>query len=196
MKNLLYIATFFITCLFLYCTNPFDTRTPEPPSQGSPGTPIGNKLQNDPDSLIAKMKLAFQLRDAQLYSECFADSFLVGANFSFVPEQDEAPRLINWTLIDEENYFSNFVNNENLLTIKLRDSILSSIKTSPDTFQTEFSYLITAEFRTKTERYQGRSILRILKSTNELWYIYRWLDLKMGNEVDDSTWSTLKANYR
>ncbi len=193
MKRLQRLALILLFALGSGCTNPFDTRTPEEPDPGS-DPPPPNNLQNNPDSLRAQMKLAFQLRDPQLYGDCFVNPLLIGMGFLFTPEQDEAPRLLNWTLADETKYFSNFVNAGDLVSVALRDSVISRFETSLDTFKTEFSYLITAEFRTKTERYQGRSILGILRAqADQLWYIYEWVDLP---DRSDSTWSTLKANYR
>lgn len=193
MKRLRTRTFILLFALASACTNPFDTRTPEEPDPGS-GQPPLNNLQNNPDSLRAQMKLAFQLKDPQLYGECFVNPAFIGTGFLFTPEQDEAPRLMNWTLADETKYFSNFVNAGDLVSVELRDSVISRFETSLDTFKTEFSYSITAEFRTKTERYQGRSILGILRAqADQLWYIYEWVDLP---DRSDSTWSTLKANYR
>jgi hypothetical protein len=152
--------------MLAYCTNPFDTRAPEEPDPGSGQPSIGNSLQNNPDSVLTKIKLAFNQKNPQFYQECFADPYKIGVLFLFTPEQKEAARLVNWMFDDEKAYFSNFVGNEDLVNVELKDSILSSFETSLDTFKTEFIYEITAEFRTKTDRYQGR------------------------------TWSTLKANYR
>lgn len=197
MKKFTLIISGAIFCLLCYCTNPFDTRAPEEPDPGGGPPTTGNDLQNNPDSVIAKIKLAFEQRNPQLYQDCFADPFKIGTPFLFFPEQDEAARLVNWTLTDEKQYFNKFVNSEDLLKVELEDSLLSSFTTSLDTFRTEFLYEITAEFRTKTDRYQGRSILGMLRASgDQLWYIYEWVDLRAGDDTSDSTWSTLKADYR
>ena len=183
--------------LLCYCTNPFSTRSPEEPDPNAGQPTTGNNLQNTPDSVIAKIKLSFEQRNPQLYLDCLADPVRIGTFFVFFPEQDEAARLVNWMLSDEKQYFNNFVNSEDLLKVELKDSVLSSFTTSLDTFRTEFIYKITAQFRTKTDRYQGRSILGLLRASgDQLWYIYEWVDLRAGDETSDSTWSTLKADYR
>ena len=65
-----------------------------------------------------------------------------------------------------------------------------------DTMLLEFDYTITATaIGNQPERYQGRSIMHLLKTSQEIWFIYRWIDLQQVN-VSDSTWSTLKANFR
>lgn len=179
-----------------YCTNPFDTRTPEEPDPGGQPT-VGNGLQNTPNTVLTQIKLSFEEENSQLYQDCFADPLKIGATFMFLPEQDEATRLVNWTLDNEKQYFRNFINSDELKKVELTYNTLSEIQVTVDTFKTEFTYEITAEFITKTDRYQGRSILGLLRAqSNQLWYIYEWVDLRLGPEQSDSTWSTLKANYR
>jgi hypothetical protein len=197
MKIIKPILLVTILGVLVYCTNPFDTRTPEEPDPGSGQPSTGNSLQNNHDSVLAKIKLAFNQKNPQLYQECFADPYKIGAVFLFTPEQDEASRLVNWTFDDEKIYFNNFVNSEELQKVELKDTIISSFETSLDTFKTEFIYEISAQFITKTDRYQGRSILGMLRASGDhLWYIYEWIDLREGRDQSDSTWSTLKANYR
>ncbi len=182
------------------CTNPFATRDAEQPDLGTGQTVNGKSLQTNPDSLLRKVEKSFQFRDPQSYKDCFADSLEVGTEFHFVPEKDEQFRFLNWTRDDEILYFTNFVNNQDIVSMALmftEQTPWTPINPSTqDTLQTSFTYLINVKFRTKRERYQGRSILRILKSSAELWYIYQWEDFKLQTAMTDSTWSTLKANYR
>ena len=184
----------------LGCTNPFSTRNPEEPDL-TPGNGVsGRSLQTVPDSILSKIKKAFRFRDPQSYKECLVDPLEVGTPFTFTPEKDEISRFVNWSRDDEILYFTNFVNNEELTLVNLTFSEVDAWTTisasTQDTLQTSLNYTIDVEFRTKTEHYQGRSILRILKSTSELWYIYQWEDFKLRSSLVDSTWSTLKANYR
>lgn len=178
------------------CTNPFSTRTPEEPDTGG-GRPSFN-LQNDPDSLLAKLRASFALENVTYYQECFADSFQVNQNLVFIPENREMDRLNNWTLTDEINYFNNLINAQDLQNINIEFRDLSDwvqTPTSSDTQQVQFSYQITLQFRTKTEDYQGRSLVKILRSSASLWYIFHWEDFSNANGVNE-TWSTLKADYR
>lgn len=196
MKRSAIIVLAVLLSTVFYCTNPFDTRSPEEPDPG--GQPsAGSGLQNNPNTVLAKIQLAFEDKNPQLYQDCFADLNKIGVTFMFIPEQDEAARLVNWTLDDEKQYFRNFVTSDELLKIELTYPPPSEIQVTVDTFKTEFTYEITAQFITKTDRYQGRSILGLLRSQgDQLWYIYEWVDLRLGPNQSDSTWSTLKANYR
>lgn len=196
MKRSAIIGLAVLVGTVFYCTNPFDTRTPEEPDPG--GSPsVGNSLQNSPNTVLDQIKLAFKDKNPQLYLDCFADPDKIGATFMFFPEQDEAARLGDWKLDNEKEYFRNLVNSAALDSVELTDSLLSEIQVTVDTFKMEFTYEITAEFITKTDRYQGRSILGLLRAqSNQLWYIYEWVDLRLGPDHSDSTWSTLKANYR
>ncbi len=200
MKKLIVIMLLVMLVGFTNCTNPFSTRNAEEPDLGSGRTVNGKSLQTNPDSLLRKVEKSFQFRDPQSYKDCLADSLEVGTEFHFVPEKDEQFRFLNWTRDDEVLYFTNFVNNQEIVSTALMFTDITPwtpiTPSTQDTLQTSFNYLIDVKFRTKRERYQGRSILRIFKSSTELWYIYQWEDFKLQTAVTDSTWSTLKANYR
>lgn len=177
------------------CTNPFSTRTPETPNLGG-GRPK-SLLQTDPDSLLSKLRSSFTLKDITDYQECLADSFQVGKNLIFIPENREINRLVDWNLQDEANYFNKLVNSDGLRDITITfDTPNTWTFLSADTQQIEFSYQIEVKFITKTEFYQGTSIIKILKSSSSLWYIFHWQDLKINANDPSDTWSTLKADYR
>lgn len=183
--------------LFAACANPFSTRSPENPESGSGQTPIDNTLQTNPNTILAKIAQTFRLKDSRSYLECFATETMIPGGFHFVPENDESARLSNWTVQDENNYFTNFTSIVQTATIDFsNESPPTPVRISQDTLQIDFNYLITAQFRTNTERFQGRSIIRILKGSNQLWFIYEWEDLRLETDENPITWSTLKANFR
>ncbi len=182
------------------CTNPFSTREPKKPELTNNLRPV-NSLQNNRDTLLAKLQYAFREKNKNFYIECLADSMLpdVGTEFEFIPQQDAVPRLTGWTLQDEENYFNRLVSSDEIDDIRLQiynvqDWVLAG--SSQDTMQTRFSYQIEINFPTRQEIYEGQSIFKILRSTQSLWYIYFWEDLKLQSDQDNGTWSTLKADYR
>ena len=195
MKINIYIVIAVLSLAFVRCTNPFSTRTPEEPELGG-GKPK-SLLQTDPDSLLSKLRSSFGLRDVTDYQECLADSFQVGKNFVFIPENREINRLVDWNLQDEANYFNKLINSDGLENINITFNMPNTWTfLSADTQQIEFSYQIEIEFITKTEFYQGTSIIKILESSSSLWYIFHWQDLKTNANDPSDTWSTLKADYR
>jgi len=195
MKTNIYIFIGILAFVYLSCTNPFSTRSPEDPDLGG-GKPK-SQLQTDPDSLLSKLRSSFGLRDVTDYQECLADSFQVGKNFIFIPENREINRLSNWNLQDEANYFNKLINSDGLEDINISFNTPNAWTfISSDTQQIEFSYQIEVEFITKTEFYQGTSIIKILQSSSSLWYIFYWQDLKINSNDPSDTWSTLKADYR
>lgn len=195
MKIKIYIVIAILSLLYLSCTNPFSTRTPENPelSGGKPKS----LLQTDPDSLLSKLRSSFGLRDVTDYQECLADSNEVGTGFVFIPENREINRLAEWNMQDEANYFNKLINSDGLEDINITfDTPNAWTFISADTQQIEFSYQIEVEFITTTDFYQGTSIIKILKSSSSLWYIFYWQDLKTNANDPSDTWSTLKADYR
>lgn len=183
----------FILIILIGCTNPFSTRDPKNPDQTN-RVQTANSLQNNPDSLLAKLQYAFEESDINFYRECLADS-----KFIFIPQQDESFRLTLWTLQDETNYFNRLATNKNiermiLQLFNIQEWIFTG--SSQDTMQSRLSYEIELKFKTKKELYQGESIFKIFRNSQSLWFIFYWEDLKLENNSTDSTWSTLKANYR
>lgn len=197
MKINYYIGTGILILIAWSCTNPFSTRSPENPN--ITGNQQSFNFQTNRDSLLSKLRNSFISMDVTDYQECLADSFQLGKSLTFIPESRELNRLTNWDFQDEINYFTNLINTDNLQKINIdfkdfSDWILTS--TSSDTQQIQFSYQIKLQFRTKTEDYQGRSLIKILRSSASLWYVFYWRDSKINSNDQEDTWSTLKANYR
>lgn len=178
------------------CTNPFSTRTPEDPDLSST-QPTSFNLQNDPNTLLAKIQQTYEFKDSKSYKDCFANPSIHPDGFLFIPDQNEASRLTNWILDDEERYFTNLVNKFDVtFDFNPEEAVPQPIPGTSDTMLLEFDYTITAsDDILGTERYEGRSVMRLLKTPQEIWFIYRWLDLQEASK-SDSTWSTLKANFR
>lgn len=197
MKINYYIGIAIFILIMWSCTNPFSTRSPEDPN--ITGNQQSFNLQTDPDSLLLKMRNSFISMDVTDYQECLADSFQVGKSLTFIPESRELARLPDWNLQDEINYFNNLINTNNLQNINVDFKDFSDwipTPTSSDTQQIQFSYQIDLQFRTKTENYQGRSLIKILRSSSSLWYIFYWEDSKINSNDQEDTWSTIKADYR
>ncbi len=189
----------FLIPVLLYCTNPFSTREPEPPDFGNDFP--RSLLQTDPDSVLSKIQRAFRTRNAQMYKECLAAPEITDTLFRFIPERDEAPRLLNWTLEDEFTYFTNLANDEDVKSVNIdftERKSFTEVPSRPDLREGPFNYRIILLLNSdpNPQIYRGRSNLRLIKASNELWYIFEWQDFKIEGENSGNTWSTLKANYR
>lgn len=177
-----------------HCTNPFNTRSPEPPDPGDNTLSFG--VQTTPDSLLIKLQRSFRPDGVMAYRECMSDSLV------FTPEQDEADRLVNWNSENEAQYFASFIRADTLQQAELRYTDDGSFSLTPDPLsprrvQAEFSYQIVAEFNQSTQRYQGRTVLLIEKSAeSELWFIKQWQDFKLNEDQLEATWSSLRAEYQ
>ncbi|MCK4894852.1 MAG: hypothetical protein KAJ16_13385 [Calditrichia bacterium] len=192
---------YILSIIFLFlvgCTNPFTTREPKPPDIINPIQPISN-LQTNPDSLLRQLQYAFQEPDWNYYDALMVDFSQFGINFIFVPQQDAAFRLQNWTRDDEINYFRKLIKDRNRNDLLLQVYSIEGpvqIGASQDTLQIQFKYQIEIDMIINKEYYQGQSIFRIFRSPQALWYIYLWEDLQISADKTDSTWSILKATYR
>ena len=195
MRRFLQLKLLIFIVLSISCTNPFSTRTPEEPEIGV-GDPGSDVSQTDPTALLEKFSNSFTVQNVSHYQECLSDLDNIGISFFFIPENREFSRLTNWTKQDEINYFNKLINTEDIQEIALDFTNRSDVQIASDTVETQLDYLIDVKFRTKSENYQGRTILKMLRSPASLWYIYAMEDLTINSESESSTWSKLKADYR
>jgi hypothetical protein len=190
---------FIIFLLVIFgCTNPFDTRDPEPPQTTKPSQPIST-LQNDPDSLLKLLQLAFREPNWNYYNAILIDPARFGVDFVFIPQHDVAYRMQEWTRQDEINYFVQLTQNrkENELNLQIYNiEGPVQIGASLDTLQTQFSYQLEIAHINETEYYIGEAIFKMLRSSQSLWYVFHWEDRKGDDGKVDSTWSVLKINFR
>jgi hypothetical protein len=189
---------FIILCFFIACTNPFDTREPKPPSSNTQIQPINN-LQNNPDSLFKQLQYAFQEPNWNYYEALLVDPTLIPIEFTFIPQQEAAYRLQNWTRQDELNYFRKLITDKSRNDLNLQIYNIQGpfpLGASQDTLQVQFSYQIRIKLTVTREYYEGQGIFKIFRSPQSLWYVFYWEDLKSGSDQGDSTWSVLKAAYR
>lgn len=190
-----------LICLFLLvlsCTNPFDTREPKQPEISTPVQPIGN-LQSNPDSVLRQLQYAFSEPNWNYYESLIVNPVNFAINFIFIPQQDAAYRLLDWTRDDELNYFRKLTRERQRNDLILQVyNVQGPLQTgnSQDTLQIQFDYQIEIKEVTGKEYYQGQSIWRIFRSSQSLWYLYFWEDFQLSSESADSTWSILKATYR
>lgn len=191
----IFIIMFLVFC---ECTNPFDTREPEPPQTTKPSQPIST-LQNDPDSLLKLLQLAFREPNWNYYNAILIDPARFGIDFFFIPQHDVAYRMQQWTRQDEINYFVKLTQNRKKNELNLQIYNVEGpvqIGASVDTLQTQFSYQLEIPQKNKTEYYRGQAIFRILRSSQSLWYVFHWEDRIGSDDKVDSTWSVLKINFR
>ncbi len=194
MKRI-FIIIFFLTW---GCTNPFDTRDPRTPEITNPIQPLSN-LQSNPDSLLRQLQYAFQEPNWNYYEALLVNPSVYPINFTFIPQQDAAYRLVGWSRQDELNYFRKLITDKGKNDLILQIYNVQGpvqIGASQDTLLLQFYYQIEINLKVRKEYYEGQGVFRIFRSPQSLWYIYFWEDLQLAPGNADSTWSILKANYR
>jgi hypothetical protein len=172
----------------------FDTRTPEPPSESN----CFSVPQTRPGTVITNLQTAIAQKCVDTYAACFSGGSPGQQPLVFVPSAEAreqyAAVMNNWSTTDEQAYFRNLtargvVNGFASLLLAPRDSVISpdSVVYSYDytfTFQhTEPGFPVTA---------RGNMQLSLAPDANNVWRIYRWVDLKT---TDDVTWSIFKGRF-
>jgi len=180
---------------FLSCKTPFSTREPEPPVTGQ-----SSWIQpTSPSYVMVNLRKAVGEKNINNYLRCLADTSLVRRTFRFIAEPSVAaanPGLFNaWSKENEQNYL-------NQLMVFLPKDSLSSIEfnlLSENTFQDSVilvqDYTLTVAHKQQAacpKKLAGQAEFRLARSTDDLWYIYRWTDYATG---DQPTHSVLRAFF-
>jgi len=177
------------------CENPFQTRTPEPPSR-SRGTFITPLV---PEAVPANLRSAVIEQNLLNYSRSLADPAR-GGTFRYHADPAVAnarPELFNnWGLDNEKRYF-------NLLSAVLpQDSARSLIFTSETVITLGDSAIFVEDYQMRVHhtqqsagipsRYAGQARFTLRRDSLGEWAIYRWADFSTGSAP---TWSALKASF-
>jgi hypothetical protein len=191
-------AVIFSTALFVSgCENPFQTRTPEPPtrSRGTFAPPLS------PGAVLRNLRNAVIEQSLVNYSRSLADPAR-GGNFRFdadpVVENSQPDLFANWGLEEEKQYFSQLNANHVLPPDSLRS--LSFIAKDTTTFgdsaifvedyQLEIHH--TQQAGGIARRYAGQARFTLRRDSFGEWAIHRWADFSTSATP---TWSALKGSF-
>ena len=185
----------FAALIVYACENPFQTRTPEPPTQsrGTLITPL------TPEAVITNLRNAVVEQNLVNYSRSLADPSR-GGTFRYQADpavENSRPGLFaDWGLEKEKHYFGQ------LSAALPPDSVRSLIFTAESVTTLGDSAIFIEDYQLNVhhteqaggiaQRYagQGRFILR--RDNLGEWAIHRWSDFSTGSTP---TWSALKASF-
>ncbi len=177
------------------CKTPFSTREPEKPftSQSTWVQPTSPAL------VMVNLCTAMTERNSGNYLRCLADTGLVPASFAYQPESAVGaanPGLfLHWGKESERNYLNQ------LFAFLPSDSVstLSMTLIRENTFQDSVilvqEYVLTVAHSRQQEaprQMRGQVEFRLVRSSEELWYIRGWADYATGSYP---TWSGLRAYF-
>lgn len=192
-----YIILISLFFLALYCENPFATREPEPPSniQSTWNPPTSPKI------VLVNLQYALEEKNKSNYLQCFADTSVSSKEYTFVPDpavMAANPGVFNrWSKDAEANYVNqlySYLPKDSLITVnftKIRED-----DSPQDSFITQQNYTLKMHDRcdesTCLQIMTGQSEFRMIRTQDDLWYIYRWSDISVS---DSLTWSDHKAQF-
>lgn len=178
------------------CTNPFTTREPESPKEGS----LTFIPPRTPEVVFINMSNAILEQNQENYLRSLGDSTKLPQDYRFVADagvaSENAGVFAHWTKENEKRYFSQ-------LRALLPPDSLHILNLQP-VRSTQFAdSAIFIENYTLTVRHtqQEKGVPAIVSGQARFflgvdafgdWAIYRWEDLAVG---DAPTWSVLKAVY-
>lgn len=199
--------TFFVIMLFflITCTNPFTTRDPETPE--ATDNTEGFEDARTPELLFTNFEKSIEEKNVSEHMKCFADPGLGHEKtYRFQPEANLSDFLINrWTKQDEQNYFIKITEEERadfprISFNALDDPVFQPINVSSpdDSVETRiFRYQLSITRIDTVQVYTGQMKIRAFQSraTDSNWYIYRWDDFAIDNQLE-ATWTFLKFENR
>jgi hypothetical protein len=177
------------------CENPFQTRTPEPPTQsrGTFITPL------TPEAVIANLRNAVAEQNLVNYSRSLADPAR-GGTFRYQADpavENSRPELFaNWGLEEEKHYFGQLsaaLPPDSTRVLSFTPKSLTTIGDSAvfvEDYQLRVHHTQQAGGIARNYAGQARFILR--RDNLGEWAIHRWADFSTGSTP---TWSALKASF-
>ena len=183
--------------LSLRCECPFETREAEEPTERQSSwiqpTTVRDVMEN--------LKKAIAEKNSTNYLRCLADSSHHGVAFRFIPDPTEAtanPGMFeHWGRDHEKNYY------EQLLRYLPADSVSQLVLTDflenplgQDSTRVRQDYRLVLHHKYDSDVCprisEGQVNLTMIRSPEDLWYIYRWTDLATG---ELPSWSAVKASF-
>ncbi len=180
------------------CEFPFSTREPE-----DPVTEQSSWIQPTSASYVmANLRNAISEKNISNYVRCLADTSNSTKTFSFFADPSvivNNPGLFErWGKENELNYL-------NQLMLYLPQDSTSSLKftsSREDTYQDsvillqEYELVLnyTCDEDECPRTFKGQAEFRLVRTAEDLWYIYRWSDTATG-DASATTWSELKARF-
>lgn len=165
----------------------FQTRDPEPPSQGT----SGNQPATDHGIVMSNLRTAIFENNVENYLRCFSDTSV--RTYLFVPSPEEQIKFSQWDLDAERRYF---VAMGSALrpgaAMSLSDSIITrSVSAGTAIYSLHYTLFVPHQEAGVPRLVQGNMDLYFAEDSRvHLWSIYKWVDTKT---TSDSTWSYLRA---
>lgn len=189
MKAILKYAALF-SLISLNC-DLFSVRSVEPPETSR----ANFQEPATPEILLQNLKNAFIDKSSQNYVMCLADSIYSGKNFKFIPSARALQLGVDfnkWTILDEEQYFKNLINNvkDNAVLLEISINEYNHLAPSEAFYYLGYYLYIPSMESDVNTIYSGEMRLLMAKDGRAYWTIAEWED--SGKEY---TWSELKGRF-
>lgn len=168
------------------------TREPEEPTKAR----LDFTAPVSPEILFENLKKSFENKSIENYLSCLVDETYLEKAFKFYPSSKSLtidPKLSDWTLVDEEQYFFNLIksNENNSLTLQLSNEQWNSLN-DYRSYRYDYLIVINNSFDASTELFQGSLQFDIYQDSRNFWVITEWRDIQLE---DFKSWSELKGGY-
>ena len=197
IRNWFCLSIILLLSFLIQCECPFETREAEEPTERQSSWIQPTSVRD----VMSNLKKAVEEKNSTNYLRCLVDSSREGIAFRFIPDPTVAmanPGVFNrWNREREKNYF------EQLLRYLPSDSssqlLLTDYWENPlgqDSIRVRQNYRLVLHHKYDPEACPrisaGQANFTMVRSSEDLWYIYRWTDTATG---EISPWSAVKASF-
>ncbi|MGB9773701.1 MAG: hypothetical protein ACP5JH_04440 [Bacteroidota bacterium] len=173
----------------------FQTRTPEPPTQASSSF----VPPTSPQIVLQNFRNAIKERNTDNYVRCFADSLTSAHSYQFVPTEKAAAQyygvFTSWNLHNERQYFDNIkshLSSTSVPNLVLSNDRFEYLSSDSAIYSATYDLFIPHDVAGVPQTAHGNLQFTLGVDRNNMWMIYRWIDLSTGSEY---TWSDFKGRF-
>ena len=165
----------------------FQTRLPDPPSQGT----SCNQTPADHTIVLSNLQCAIVENNVENYMKCFVDTNY--RPYTYLSSSDVQQSFVGWNLESERRYFQNMgtsLGGTSLFSDSITNS--NSIPGSPasEVYYLSYTLYVPHHDPQAPRLVRGSMELYMIEDSLHRWSIYKWVDKRI---TSDSSWSYLKA---
>ena len=174
---------------------PFEVRESEDPGGRSAVSVVP---ATEPTAVLSNLAVAFKNQAADPFNEQITEDFVFVADQIDVAELEQTyPGIFDdWTFDVEERVTQYVLDSGRCTWARLtitNDEVLE--QPTDTTYSTQMDYHIALTLNGDAQTYTGQGRLFMRKTSDNLWHIYRWEDIR-PEDAEHDTWGILRGRIR
>ena len=201
LKNILYILFIsLINILLINSCDIFTTRNPENPTKNNESY----LPPTSPSIVISNLTNSIKEKNPDYYSLCFTDDSKPDnmQEYRFYHTSDALAKYSSifdfWTVANEKSYFLSLISktSSDIQPIfQLSNSKFEVLMPDSSLFVSDYYLKINHSILSLPKEFSGSLQFNIIRNSNGMWFVKRWVDNKLQEDTIKNSWSILKAEF-